>query len=143
MNIDLSYIAGFFDADGSVGIYDRGKNYQVNVAIANSGKQGEEICLHLQSKFKGCLSFQKAKQKTHRNSFWWKLNGADSCLNFLEAIEPYLIIKKKQAQLCIEFIKKRKTFKRYMSEEEKEVLWNLAAQCKAEKYLDLKDWTKE
>jgi pyruvate carboxylase len=142
MNINLSYIAGFFDADGSVGIYPRGSFYQVNVAIANSGKQGEEICRYLQSHFKGCLTFQKAKKKTHRNCFWWRLNGAETCLGFLEAIEPFSIIKKRQVQLCIEFIKHRATLPKKMSDKDKEFLWFLAEECKKEKYIDLQDWTQ-
>lgn len=104
--IDLQYLAGFFDADGCVGIYSRGpdKGYQVNVAIANSGKHGRIICDKLVERYGGCVTTQKAKKSTHRDTFWFRLNGRGKCRQFLSDIVPYLIIKKDQAELCLEFI---------------------------------------
>lgn len=103
--ISAQYIAGFFDADGSVGIYKRGKNsWQLNIAIANSGYHGLEICTLLQKQFGGCLSFTSAKKRTHRNAFWWKLNGCESSKAFLLYIEPFVIIKKDQVKASLDFI---------------------------------------
>ena len=112
--ISAEYIAGFFDADGSVGVYKRGNNsWQINVVIANSGFHGLEICTLLQNQFGGCLTFTQAKKRTQRNAFWWKLNGCTSCKEFLLYVEPFVIIKKDQVQARLNFIDQWEKMPRY------------------------------
>jgi len=107
--LSIEYIAGFFDADGSVGLYKRGGSWQVNICIANSGIEGEKICKELQQRYKGAIVYcTKAKKVTHRDVFWWKINGTSLVKQFLLEIKDHLIIKKEQAILCLEFIDKWK-----------------------------------
>jgi hypothetical protein len=111
------YIAGFFDADGSVGIYKRqAKNagaYQVCIAIANSGYHGRIICNELVERFGGTVTTQKAKKSTHRDTFWFRMNGMEKVKIFLQEISPHLIIKKDQALACLEFIEEWEKMPRY------------------------------
>lgn len=118
--INLEYIAGFFDADGSVGAYHRGENtYQVCVAIANSGKHGRIICEELRLRYDGAIvSVAKAKKETHRDVFWWRLNGGNKCKKFLEDIAPHVIIKKDQVLKAIEFIEECQKMPRYNKTQE-------------------------
>lgn len=133
--IELSpqYIAGFFDADGSVGIYNRGNNsYQVNVAIANSGWHGERICTLLKKKFNGCITYQSKKslKESHRKVFWFKLNGRKVVSEFLLHILDYLVIKKDQAILCLEFINKLNTYPIQKSVEQIKEFEEYVTKCK-------------
>lgn len=119
MNITPEYLAGFFDADGCVGIYRRGGNsYQVCVAIANSGKHGRVICNHLTDKFGGTVTTTKAKSTAHRDVFWFKLNGKSACKRFLTYIRDYSIIKKDQIELCLDFIAWREGKGRYIKSDD-------------------------
>jgi intein-encoded DNA endonuclease-like protein len=111
------YIAGFFDADGSVGIYKRQSksttSYQVCVSIANSGHHGRIVCNHLVNRFGGTVTTQKAKSSTHRDSFWFKINGAKRVKAFLQEITPSLVIKRDQALKCLEFLAEWEKMPRY------------------------------
>lgn len=112
------YIAGFFDADGSVGVYKRGNGYQLNVTIANSGFHGKQICKLLQNQFAGCLTFTNSNKKTQREVFWWKLNGCHNCKAFLLYIRDFVIIKKDQVEKSLEFIEEWQKMPRYNKTQE-------------------------
>lgn len=103
--ISNDYLAGFFDADGSVGIYNRTKtSYQVNISIANSGHHGRIICNEIKNRFGGSVVEAKSKKSTHRNVFWWRCSSTPKVKEFLEEITPHLIIKKDQALATLEFV---------------------------------------
>jgi hypothetical protein len=143
MHLNAQYIAGFFDADGSVGIYNRAsrnKNvYQVNVAIANSGTHGLMICKALVEQFGGCVTHQKkVKKDTHRSVFWYRLNGGKVLKDFLEYISPHVIIKKDQIDIALQFIEEKSKMPKYgKSEEQYGRLAELALKCKEYKRYDI------
>ncbi len=129
------YLAGFFDADGSVGIYNiktKGNNsYQVNITIANSGWHGRVICNLLRDKFGGSIIETTAKKSTHRNAFWYKINGFQKVKEFLLYIKDHLIIKKDQAILCLEFIDKvHSKYRQHRTEEEIKEYEQYELKCK-------------
>lgn len=108
MKLSKDYLGGFFDADGSVGLYKRnntGNGWQVNVTIANSGKQGEILCKQLAIQFDGCVVYKTNPIKsTHRPVFWWRINGREKCKTFLLFIKDSVFIKKNQVDLCLYFL---------------------------------------
>lgn len=135
MNLSNEYVAGFFDADGSIGVYARrgrgGQNYQVNVAIANSGKHGEIICQHLKDKYGGTVTFRKSKKEdTQRPIFWWRLTGGNVIEKFILDILEFSIIKKDQLGLSLQYIRKWRTFPRYKTDEQKEYAYEVTETLK-------------
>jgi len=96
---DLKYIAGFFDGEGTIGVYRDEGYHRVRIQIANTNKEilewikstvdiGGNIVEHRQ-KPRSCFIFQS------------------SCLSarkFLELVSPHLKIKKDQAELALEFV---------------------------------------
>lgn len=122
--LSLEYVGGFFDADGSVGIYKRGTNtFQVCVAIANSGYHGRVICDQLKERFGGTVTMSNAKKKTHRDVFWWKTNGKTVTKNFLLSIQDHVIIKKDQVDACIAYIEEWEKMPKFgKTQEQKEYL---------------------
>lgn len=112
--IDKAYIAGFFDGEGSCGLYvARGyktidgkfKYYHyMRTTIGNTDKEIPELCSQL---FGGGLHEEQPTKglKVYR----WYASG--KCANdFLKTIVPFLRQKKFRAQLLLEYFTKRKMY---------------------------------
>jgi hypothetical protein len=100
MGITIQYIAGFFDGEGSIGIYfsSKGGCSLRTQLTQNKSKESKLIVDYLQKGYGGNISEQKTLSQGIKYN--WQLN-AKKCSIFLEKIEPYLILKKKQAHLAI------------------------------------------
>ena len=96
----LSYVAGFFDAEGTVGVWTRAGYYSMVVAI---GQQRPcPVFDRLRQEFGGSI-IQGKKQVLH-----WRI-GDNKAVGFLKEIQPYLRLPRKIAQcrLAIEFQERR------------------------------------
>ena len=109
--ISWQYLAGMIDADGSIGTTRTGikRNVVGRVIVANTN---QEFLYTLKNEFGGSVSI---RAKGHKEN--WKPFGAICWSNrqaeiILENVLPFLIIKKKQAELCIELIQMRNLSKR-------------------------------
>lgn len=111
-SLNLSYIAGFFDADGSVTITkwmnkrNKSNSWQHAVYVRVSGSKLDSI-KHINDTFSPQKKVSVCKYKTFGrtnsyNLYSWGCAGRNA-LEFLKLIEPHLILKKKQARLAIEF----------------------------------------
>jgi len=106
-DIDLAYIAGFFDGEGCIslgrkkdGSYRRHYTYQLVVTVSNTKP---EILEFLHRHFGG--HFRKIKNPSTKNGktvYVWALL-CRKALNFIKTIYPYLKLKKRQAELAIKF----------------------------------------
>ncbi len=113
IKITKQYIAGLFDGEGSIGIYNRKDRYNGaclrTQLTQNKTKESFLILSFLKSKYGGNLS----EQKTLSNGikYNWQLNpkGVEK---FLRDIQPYLILKNTQAQLALYWLKNRPKVKR-------------------------------
>ena len=102
INFTIEWLAGFFDGEGSIGIYLRNTNkqktkkyYVLVISLAQSGLIGEKICKTLQSIYGGSVYCQQSVNKPQ-----WKWNiSANKAADFLYVIKPYLINKKEEAEL--------------------------------------------
>ena len=99
---DLIYTAGFFDADGSVGVYwfknrgyKRGGRYLLTVCISQKIKLF--LFVKLTESFGGLTYYNKANKCWH-----YRIQGRKA-LAFLEAICPFSCNKQEQIRLAIEF----------------------------------------
>ncbi len=104
--IDLAYIAGFFDGEGSIsiaqGIDKNSIFYFTSIRIGQSGKRGQQFCNWMKIKFGGTVwsGYVEGKQRFYK----WEINGLKGRL-FIKQILPYLRLKKEQAELVMEFQK--------------------------------------
>lgn len=100
----LSYAAGIIDGEGCIGIHKHGKHkggtviYGVRVIVGNTDRRLVEF---LKDNFGG--SFSKRKVVGNRKkAYAWELSS-NLAANFLRIIYPYLLLKQKQAKICIDF----------------------------------------
>src|SRR3990167_6754845 len=93
----IQYVAGFFDGEGSINIYQAKKGikkdrigYHLSVAVHNTD---EEIIQMFKKKFGGYIHIRPREVQKWKTGYDWKLS-ANQALNFLENIYPFLILKK-------------------------------------------------
>lgn len=106
--IDLAYTAGFIDADGSIGIYNRHSARKTNsscatptMSISNKSKD----CLEAIQKSIDGIGKLRCQNRNEKNSNWavaWILDFRVNEIDFLlPQLLPYLKLKRKQAELII------------------------------------------
>ena len=97
---DIRYIAGFFDGEGSIGIYENGRGlfYLRTQLVQNSGRQSEGLMQMMVTRFGGHYSRQGTL--SGRLKLNWQLSSTPA-FRFLRQIEPFLVLKREQAQLAI------------------------------------------
>jgi hypothetical protein len=102
-----SYLAGLFDGEGTVSI-GASKNsngtvvFQLHTKIANTDLR---LMQWLIKTFGGTYSVSSSKKhkKNYRLQYTWHPTGKANRKEFLENIIPYLVIKKEQALIGLEF----------------------------------------
>ena len=98
----LNYIGGFFDGEGYIGIYRRNPNkrgYRLMVSACNTN---EWIIKWLQLNFGGSV---KSKKESFKKQRLWRWSLAERQAEiFLKVITKYLIIKRAQAELALQFM---------------------------------------
>ena len=105
---DCAYVAGVIDSDGYIGLVRRRENrrkqyteqYVPIVKVTQAKPQAVEFIKNHFGGNNGIINPQSDKRKP---LYRWEFSSIEKTKNFLEIIEPYLKIKKKQAQLVIEF----------------------------------------
>jgi hypothetical protein len=97
MNLSLEYIAGLFDGEGYITV---NKNKKTFIPVVGIKMNGFNLLKKLNNEFGGY--FYQIKNYTNRPLTEWTLKGSFQVIPFLKKIEPFLIIKKEQAQLCLE-----------------------------------------
>jgi hypothetical protein len=99
----LAWMAGFVDADGSIGIVSVGKtrNYRPKLTVCNTNY---EAVLVFEKEFGGKVRkrvWKGAKKANWKPCFEWSLTCAAAC-RAVELLRPYLRIKHRQADLVLE-----------------------------------------
>ena len=104
---DWAYIAGFVDADGHIGGTRSGyrsngaMRYAVRLTVTNANP---EIANWLKKEFGGSVHLSNTSAPTHHRPVWrWSAMGRDAKPVLLNLL-PYLRVKKKQAELVLQFI---------------------------------------
>jgi hypothetical protein len=123
---DLAYIAGFFDGEGSITIHHnckpspRGKspNHTLQVSIGNTNP---EVLYYLRNLFGGLLSIRHTTKPNHRNVAQWTIRTSQS-LPFLEAIRPYVRMKREVIDIAIGF-QRTKSMRGPRIIDERTLLW--------------------
>lgn len=101
-DVDLAYAAGFFDGEGSIGVY---RANQTQVQISNTCRESLENFARM---FGGKVIKVPGKHMEDKNPKWrpayaWRVYGlrAGECLALLL---PYLKEKRPQAELFLQFL---------------------------------------
>ena len=90
---EIAYFAGFFDGEGSIGIYK--KKYVVCVV------QCDPRPLNRMKEIWGGNIYVQTKMKaTHRSKYIWQTHGLEA-RPFLSDVLPFLRVKKEQAEIYL------------------------------------------
>ena len=120
----LAYLAGIVDGEGSISILPNqwrrkvlGRNpcYSEQVAVGNTNL---EVLQLLKETFGGYIGIQKPRSEHRRQFYLWSV-GDKGAIKVLDALIPYLRIKKRQAEFCLQLraIKNRgRNVNTYLSE---------------------------
>lgn len=106
------YVAGFFDGEGSVSIARvRAGNYsdyhKIVVGISQRAKYGA-VLNRIQESFGGTVGINSEKHRLAdrwAEQAHWQLQDKPGIERFLIAIQPYSIIKARQIELGLEFVR--------------------------------------
>lgn len=112
-DIDLAYLAGFIDADGTISINkDRG-GYSPRVSISNTHYG---VLIKFKEMFGGTLSTKKVYKEHHTQSYTlvWRY---DKALEIAALCSPYFVVKKKRAECLSRWKSVVKRNGRYTDEE--------------------------
>jgi intein-encoded DNA endonuclease-like protein len=144
MILSKEYIAGFFDADGSVSIIyqrvKRGQSLRPEVSIVqNNVPMLNVIKDSLNSYGIGChISLRKYKA-THR----LMVNGLKRVEKFIDTIGPYIVLKRKEIELIGKFVDGRLSINKNVPYNE----WELSLPGKLKNLkkhrLSLRDYTRD
>jgi hypothetical protein len=104
-NLDCAYIAGFFDGEGSVIIYEHHKNansFGIRTVITQSEKGLWILDWIKEITNIGSIVKKISYNFLHANSYTWQCNS-EAAESLLLQILPYLKLKKEQALLALNF----------------------------------------
>lgn len=105
---DKAYFAGFFDGEGSVAVYKAGgkhNSYYLRTQVTqNRTKATIKIMRFLKKQYGGSLSLQETSSGNIKYN--WQLS-AKNAIKFLEDIQPFIVLKKTQVDLAIDWQKQR------------------------------------
>ena len=110
---EISYMAGVVDSDGCISIgkmkghYNKAQRrvtprYVLALIVTNTSP---DLMNWLVEKFGGRMKARKRVKPNHKTTWNWVIDHGKA-LHALRLIKPYLIIKKEQAKIGIDFIEK-------------------------------------
>jgi hypothetical protein len=114
--VDWSYLAGLFDGEGTFSIYQNSGNYkklasgevrQYNftnsrVEITNTSV---ELMEWLVRHFGGVYYTHRRAKAIHKVAYSWRPKGKNNTEKILLGVMPYLVIKRRQANILLQYIR--------------------------------------
>jgi len=141
--LSLEYIAGIWDSDGSISI-SKSKNhgfpsYRISCQLTwLKFDHSEKVINEIKERFGGSI-FEESREKTnfgkYKNKYIAFKSDTLNAKSLLEAIEPYLVLKKEQAKtsLKLQNLKKPRGYhgrEKGYTKEEKIIFGELHEKCK-------------
>lgn len=133
MKISWEWIAGFFDGEGSIGVYTNNARAcgMTTASVSQAGDRGEKVLKEIQEFLtqRGIKSYLGCKKNVRIKDVWALRILARSSLDpFLRGILPYLRVKKLEAQDVLRFIiafppVSQGTYFKELNEERKQSGW--------------------
>lgn len=107
----MAYVAGLIDGDGSISLIresrSSGFKYYPCVQLSNVF---EGMINFLQETFGGCKKIKSTQAHAKKVQYVWNIRGLETCASFLEKVIPFLILKKKQAKVLLDYVKNPKIY---------------------------------
>lgn len=137
MELSLPYLAGFFDGEGSVGIYTNGRKDGRTLRSQLTQNISPDVTLLLgacRERWGGALTVMNRNQK--RQAYNWQVSGS-SAIVFFKDIRPWVVLKAPQIDLAVVWFEGRVQLPRWTSRDPEEVAADelVANQLKALKKL--------
>lgn len=113
---DLAWLAGVMDSDGSIGLYRYLRTKEprhfvvrpmITIVNTNSIMINKVLSIYEQLNIVPYIGKQK-KQKKWKQSYNIVIQSRSSALILLNAIYPYITVKKEQAEIVLLFLKRDK-----------------------------------
>lgn len=106
----MQYFAGLFDAEGYVTLAKDG-HFNIGTELAN-----EEIPNLFKETFGGKIY---VRQRDHRKKTWaWRVaTNNELCMNFIEKVEPYSVVKKTQLLRLKDYLSCERSFRRQVRDD--------------------------
>ena len=101
--ISNEYAAGFLDGEGCINVSSTRNNKFIRVLIVNTNKSVLEF---FQEKWGGDIQENKKHKENWKISYTWRVQHKN-CLNFLNDVYPFLIVKKLQVEAAFMFFEAR------------------------------------
>jgi hypothetical protein len=97
---EKAYLAGIFDGEGTIGYYDFRNRHESTVMITNADPRLMSWLLE-RIGYGNVHTVKKAYHRRKHIVHHWRISNRPRVYEFLEAIVPYLIVKKDQAELLL------------------------------------------
>jgi len=101
--INMAYMAGILDGDGSFSILKGPSSFHPCIQLSNAFKGMSEYLFEV---FNGSKRVKKPQQQHHKPLYVWSVRGLRSSKEVLDKVIPYLILKKERAKFMLDFIDK-------------------------------------
>ena len=107
----LAYTAGIMDGEGSISLIRKktikinrsGQTLALQISVVNTN---EWLCNWLHFQFGGSVGIHALGTEKHKRSFRWQITNRKA-YSFLTLILPYLQMKHPQAELALQFQRRR------------------------------------
>ncbi len=99
--LEKAYIAGIFDGEGTIGFYGgKSQDFSLRLKLGNTNL---EVVEWIQQHCGGWITSRVLK--VSKKTFWeWSIKRRADVVDILKAIQPYLIVKRTQADLLVDFL---------------------------------------
>lgn len=101
--LELAYLAGFFDGEGTITIHHRNAEtkqnwYRVCASVSSTNK---EMPCWFKELFGGSVSTQ-LRGENRKDIYTWQVTSL-AAVRFIEVIKPHLRMKSQQAEIALDF----------------------------------------
>jgi len=105
-DLDMAYLAGFFDGEGHVGIYERSDRqnagqFRLEVGVTQCDPRP---LFRFQEYFGGTVRLTRRAAGTVKDLHTWRLSKMADKERFLNAMDTWCHVKREQVGIALEFI---------------------------------------
>ena len=94
-DVELSYLAGVFDGEGSMGRWSKGKNKGLAFRAQVEMAEGDVVLRFLSYFKKGSVYVRLPRAEKYKMMYHWRVNGEDA-MNVVREMLPYLSKRRQQ-----------------------------------------------
>lgn len=127
LDTELAWAAGFLDGEGHFGLARQGGKHRITDDARQPFIKATQVVPEplekLKAMFGGTVNARGTKTSTGKTAYDWTIRSGVRVREVVPLIEPYLIVKREQALIVLEFASKMRikgTGSYALSEEEKE-----------------------